>query len=260
VGNDRDLFDHAGGIAQSFNPHSAHLGYFPGPPGRRIRPSHPGARGPPVDERNSPDSRHRPDRQKPGQSEHLRTITAGLDPGRALDVRDRALMLVGFAGAFRRSELVGLIVEDLEFNDNGLVVHLRRSKTDPEEHGWKVGIPYGLAPATCPVRAVEAWVEVLPIADGPLFRAVDRHGRIHPTRLTAQSVALVVKKLMAKAGIPGDYAGHSLRAGLAPAAAAAGVPERAIMAQTGHRSLATLRKYIREGSLFLENAAAKVGL
>jgi integrase len=110
------------------------------------------------------------------------------------------------------------------------------------------------------VRAVEAWLEVLSIAEGPLFRAVDRHRRIHPTRLTPQSVALVVKKQIAKAGIPGDYAGHSLRAGLATAAAAAGVPERAIMAQTGHRSLATLRKYIREGSLFLENAAAKVGL
>ena len=113
---------------------------------------------------------------------------------------------------------------------------------------------------TCPVRAVEAWVEVLQIAEGPLFRAVDRHGRIHPTRLTVQSVALVVKRLIAKAGIASDYAGHSLRAGLATAAAAAGVPERAIRAQTGHRSLATLRKYIREGSLFLENAAAKVGL
>jgi site-specific recombinase XerD len=198
--------------------------------------------------------------KSPVKVEHLRTIIAGLDPGRALDVRDRALLLIGFAGAFRRSELVGLNIEDLEFNDNGLVVHLRRSKTDPEGQGRKVGIPYGEAPATCPVRAVEAWVKVLPTAEGPLFRAVDRHGCIQPTHLSPQSVALVVKKLIAKAGIPGDYAGHSLRAGLATAAAAAGVPERAIMAQTGHRSLATLRKYIREGSLFLENAAAKVGL
>jgi integrase len=136
-------------------------------------------------------------------------------------------MLVGFAGAFRRSELVGLNIEDLEINEDGLVVHLRRSKTDPEGQGRKVGIPYGLAPDTCPVRAVEAWVQVLQSAEGPLFRALDRHGRIHPTHLTPQSVALVVKKLITKAGIPGDYAGHSLRAGLATAAAAAGVPERA---------------------------------
>jgi integrase len=183
--------------------------------------------------------------KSPAKVEHLRTITAGLDPDRALDVRDRVLILIGFAGAFQRSELVGSDSEDLEFNENGLVVHLRRSKTDPEGQGRKVGIPYGSTPATCPVRAVEAWVKVLPTAEGPLFRAVDRHGRIHKTRVTPQSVALVVKRLIAKAGIPGDYAG---------------VPERAIMAQTGHRSLATLRKYIREGALFLENAAAKVGL
>ena len=199
--------------------------------------------------------------KSPVKVEHLRTITAGLDPERLIDVRDRALLLVGFAGAFRRSELVGLNTEDLEFNDNGLVVHLRRSKTDPEGEGRKVGIPYGSTPATCPVRALKAWIAVLPTSvDGALFRGVDRHGRIHEDRLTPQSVALVVKKRTAKEGIEGDYAGHSLRAGLATAAAAAGVPERAIMAQTGHRSLATLRKYIREGSLFLENAAAKVGL
>jgi integrase len=196
----------------------------------------------------------------PVKVEHLRTIMAGLDAERLIDVRDRALLLVGFAGAFRRSELVGLDIEDLEFNENGLVVHLRRSKTDPEGQGRKVGIPYGSTPATCPVRALKAWLAVLPGTEGPLFRGVDRHGRIHPLRLTPQSVALVVKKRTAKEGIAGDYAGHSLRAGLATAAAAAGVPERAIMAQTGHRSLNTLRKYIREGSLFLENAAAKVGL
>ena len=112
--------------------------------------------------------------KSPVKVEHLRTIIAGLDPDRVLDVRDRALLLVGFAWAFRRSELVGLDIEDLEFNENGLVVHLRRSKTDPEGQGRKVGIPYGLAPVTCPVRAVQAWVEVLQNAEGPLFRAVDR--------------------------------------------------------------------------------------
>ena len=197
--------------------------------------------------------------KSPVQVEHLRKIMAGLDAEPPLDGRDRALLLIGFAGAFRRSELVSLNVEDLEFNENGLVIHLRRSKTDPEEQGRKVGIPYGSTPATCPVRAVKAWMAVLhQTGEGPLFRAVDGHGRIHPLRLMRQSLALVVKKRTAKEGIEGDYAGHSLRAGLATAAA--GVPEHAIMAQTGHRSLATLRKYIREGSLFLENAAAKVGL
>ena len=176
-------------------------------------------------------------------------------------MRDRALLLAGFAGAFRRSELVGLDVSDLEFNSAGLIVNIRRSKTDQEGQGRKVGLPYGSTPVTCPVRALEAWLAVLGTDEGPLFRGINRHGHLAGRRLTAQSVALVIKRRAAQAGMETrDLAGHSLRAGLATAAAAAGVSERAIMAQTGHRSLATLRKYLREGSLFLENAAAKVGL
>ena len=181
----------------------------------------------------------------------MRGLLAPLDARRILDVRDRALLLAGFAGAFRRSELVGLDVGDLELNSAGLIVTIRRSKTDQEGQGRKVELSYGSTPATCPVRALEAWLAVLGADEGPLLLA----GR----RLTAQSVALIIKRLATQAGMEAkDLAGHSLRAGLATAAA--GVSERAIMTQTGHRSLATLRKYIREGSLFLENAAAKVGL
>jgi site-specific recombinase XerD len=199
--------------------------------------------------------------KKPLVTADLRALIEPLDPRRILDVRDRALLLAGFAGAFRRSELVGLDVGDLEFNREGLIVNIRRSKTDQEGEGRRVGIPYGSTPATCPVRAMEAWLAVLGADGGPLFRGINRHGRLAAGRLTAQSVALVVKRLAAQAGMEArNLAGHSLRAGLATAAAAAGVPERSIMAQTGHRSLATLRKYIRQGSLFLENAAAKVGL
>lgn len=149
-------------------------------------------------------------------------------------------------------------IDDLVFNDDGLVVHLRRSKTNQEGQGRNVGIPYGSTPSTCPVRAVEAWLAMLKSENSPLFRTIDRHGHIFNTRLTPQSVTLVVKRLTA--GIQEDFSGHSLRAGLATAAAAAGVSERAVMAQTGHKSLATLRKYIRGGSLFLENATPKVGL
>jgi len=199
--------------------------------------------------------------KRPLATGDLRVLLAPLDPRRIIDVRDRALLLAGFAGAFRRSELVGLDVGDLEFNREGLIVNIRRSKTDQEGEGRRVGIPYGSTPATCPVRAMEAWLAVLGADGGPLFRGINRHGRLAAGRLTAQSVALVVKRLAAQAGMETrNLAGHSLRAGLATAAAAAGVPERSIMAQTGHRSLATLRKYIRQGSLFLENAAAKVGL
>lgn len=198
--------------------------------------------------------------KSPLKVEHLRTIAAALRAEKPLDVRDRALLLVGFAGAFRRSELVGLDIDDLEFNDDGLVVHLKRSKTDPGGQGRKVGIPYGSTPATCPVRALKDWLGILKAESGPVFRTINRHGRIFEQRLSSRAVALVVKRRTSKHGIQGDFAGHSLRAGLATAAASAGVPERAIMAQTGHKSLATLRKYIREGSLFFENAAGRVGL
>ncbi|HSH80768.1 MAG TPA: tyrosine-type recombinase/integrase, partial [Herpetosiphonaceae bacterium] len=109
--------------------------------------------------------------------------------------------------------------------------------------------------------ALKAWLKAAGIEEGPLFRPITRHGRIAPARLSDKAVALVVKRTAQAAGLdPAMFAGHSLRAGLATSAAAAGVSERAIMAQTGHRSVAIARRYIREGSLFRENAAAAVGL
>jgi integrase len=190
----------------------------------------------------------------------VRAMVATL-PDRLIGHRDRAVLLLGFAGAFRRSELVGLDVADVAATRDGLVVALRRSKTDQEGAGAAVGIPYGSNPATCPVRALARWLEVSAIAAGPLFRPVDRHGHLGAGRLSDRAVALVVKRAVAAAGLdPAKYAGHSLRAGLATAAAAAGVPERAIAQQTRHRSLEVLRRYIRAGSLFSENAAAAVGL
>ena len=149
-------------------------------------------------------------------------------------MRDRALLLVGFAGAFRRSELVSLDVADVMFASDGLVVQLRRSKTDQEGEGRKVGLPFGSNPLTCPVRSLRAWLGVAAIARGPIFRAVDRHGNVADAWLTDQSVALVVKRCAKAAGLDWErYAGHSLRSGLATAAAMADVSERAIMAHTG---------------------------
>jgi integrase len=190
----------------------------------------------------------------------LRTMLEGLGSDSA-GCRDRALLLLGFAGALRRSELVGLNVADITEGTDGLTVRLRRSKTDQEGAGRTVGIPYGSNPPTCPVRAWREWLEVSVITEGAAFRPVDRHGHIGTTRLNGQAVALVLKRHAARAGFdPGEVAGHSLRAGLATAAAAAGVPERVIAEQTGHRGTALLRRYIREGSLFRENAASAVGL
>lgn len=191
----------------------------------------------------------------------LRAFAAGLDPDRLIDVRDRALLLLGFAGAFRRSELVALDVDDVVDGTDGLTVTIRRSKTDQAGAGRKVGIPYGSNPATCPVRAFRAWLAAAEITAGPIFRRVDRGGNVGGVRLSDKAVALVVKRHAGRLGLDvGAYAGHSLRAGLATAAAQAGASERSIMAQTGHRSLPMVRRYIRDGSLFRENAAAVVGL
>jgi len=191
----------------------------------------------------------------------LRCIATDHLPAGMKGTRDRALLLLGFAAAFRRSELVGLNVEDAEHVAEGLILTLRRSKTDQEGEGRKVGIPFGQHAETCPVRAVDAWLAASGIAEGAIFRPVNRWGRLSPARLSDRAVALVVKEYAAAAGRDATtFAGHSLRAGFATAAAGAGAREFDIMRQTGHKSLTMLRRYIRDGSLFRANAAAAVGL
>ncbi|MDQ6674940.1 MAG: tyrosine-type recombinase/integrase [Chloroflexota bacterium] len=196
----------------------------------------------------------------PATVEDIKTMLDKL-PHSRLGQRDRALLLLGFAGAFRRSELVSLDVADLDFTRAGLIVTLRRAKTDQEGVGRRIGIPYGANKATCPVRSVQAWLAAAKIKDGPIFRAVDRFSRVQPGRLSDKAVALVVKRCAARGGLGADrWAGHSLRAGLAISAAAAGVEERKIAQQTGHQSLVILRRYSRDGDLFRGNAAGAVGL
>jgi integrase len=186
----------------------------------------------------------------------LRAMLATLPPG-LLGRRDRALLLVGFAAALRRSELVALNVEDVVFGDDGLTITIRRSKTDQEGVGRPVGVPFGAAPDTCPVRAVRAWLEAAGLTTGPLLRGVSRHGALLPGRLSDRAVARTVQRYAGLVGLDvARFAGHSLRAGLATAAAKAGKSERAIMAQTGHRSVVMVRRYIRDANLFTENAAA----
>ncbi|MBY6274119.1 MAG: integrase, partial [Bacillaceae bacterium] len=149
----------------------------------------------------------------PVVTEELRAMVATL-PDSLLGIRDRALLLLGFAGAFRRSELVNLDVTDVNMTRDGVIVTLRRSKTDQEGQGQKIGIPYGSNPATCPVRALQAWLEASGITEGPLFRSIDRHGNLQPSRLSDKAVALVVKRRAQAVGLdPSKYSGHSLRAG-----------------------------------------------
>lgn len=178
-----------------------------------------------------------------------------------LGYRDRALLLVGFAGGFRRSELVSLEVDDVKETADGLVIQIRRSKTDPEAKGTTVALPYGSTAATCPVRSYRAWIGAAGITTGPAFRAVDRHGRVGHGRMNAGSVARLIKRAAAAAGLDAaNYAGHSLRAGFATQAFLNGAAEVSILRQTRHKSLNTLRKYIRDRSLFRDNPASKLGL
>ncbi len=175
--------------------------------------------------------------------------------------RDRALLLLGFAGGLRRHELVSLDVEDLEEVDEGLVITLRRSKTDQTGKGLKKGIPFGKSQKTCPVRAVIAWLRNADVHEGPVFRAVTKHDTPRRARLSSQSVALVVKQAFRAIGKrPRDYSAHSLRSGLVTAAAIGGADERTIMKHTGHRSVQMVRRYMRDASLFRDNPATKAGL
>jgi site-specific recombinase XerD len=190
----------------------------------------------------------------------IRAMIAATDAG-LIGVRDRAMVLLGFSGAFRRSELVGLDASDLDFSRDGLTVTLRRSKTDQDGAGRKIGIPYGACPETCPVRTLQAWIEQTSIADGPVFRSINRHGQVQADRLSGIDVARIVKKLAERTGLDAaKYAGHSLRAGHATSAAIAGASERSIMNQTGHRSVQMVRRYIRDGNLFRENSSGQLGL
>jgi site-specific recombinase XerD len=177
-----------------------------------------------------------------------------------IDRRDRALILIGFAGAFRRSELAQLCLADITETVDGLRMILRQSKTDQEGAGLVKGIPRGHDPKTCPVLAWRDWIAAAGIESGQAFRSVDRYGHVGAS-LSGRAIADMIKSRVKAVGLdPWQFSGHSLRSGLITAAAKAGVPERMIMKQSGHKHLPTLRGYIREGSLFTENAAAEVGL
>lgn len=198
-------------------------------------------------------------RKEPVRLRHLR---AALQDWRddEIGVRNRAMILLGYAGGFRRSELAALDTDDVKRCDEGLIVTVRRSKTDQEGKGQTKAIPYGSNPATCPVRAVAAWIGMLEDA-GPLFRPVQKGGKIGGGRINDKTVARVVKDLAESVGLDASAVGaHSLRAGLVTDAFAAGVAEAVVMDQTGHRSSEVLRVYRREADQFRHNAASAVGL
>ncbi len=144
---------------------------------------------------------------------------------------------------------------DIETVRQGLIVTIRRSKTDQVGVGRKLGVPHGRT-RYCPVAALERWLEISGIQSGAIFRPVDRHGRIAPDRLSGDAVSVIVRERVAGASLdPGGFSGHSLRAGFATSATQAGVSTLKIRQQTGHASDAMLARYVRDGELFTGNAA-----
>lgn len=197
----------------------------------------------------------------------LRSIVGGL-PATLAGKRDRALLLIGFAGALRRSELIALEVDRpgagfVRFRTvaDGLEILIDRSKADQDGAGATIGIPFGSVPETCAVQALADWLEAAAITKGRVFRRIDRWGHIHGGGLSDQSVAQIVKAAAARAGMdPKLLSGHSLRAGLATSAAANDAPAHVIMEHMRHARFDTTRRYIREADRFRRNAAKIAGL
>jgi integrase len=207
-------------------------------------------------------------------TEDLRRMVRAL-PATLAGVRDKAVLLVGFAGAFRRSELIAIDLGDLSLTNVGVVITVRRSKTDQEAAGRDVGIPRSRKSSiTCPVAALEAWLQetdrieptwttvedhpetLRHMAAQPVFRAID-HGKLTTNRLSGQAIAEIVKKAALRIGLdPARFAGHSLRSGFATSAARAGADLAFIMQQTGHKNADVARRYVQAGKR-LDNPASK---
>ena len=164
-------------------------------------------------------------------------------------IRDKSLILIGFSGGFRRSELVDIEYEDIDFVKEGVKIFVKRSKTDQSGEGMTKAIPYFENENFCPVKALKKWIEEADLKEGKIFNISDK------------SVALIIKKYADYAGLEAHrYAGHSLRSGFATSTAESGAEERNIMAMTGHKSTEMVRRYIKEANLFKNNALNKIKL
>jgi integrase len=176
-------------------------------------------------------------------------------PDTVIGIRDRAILALGFAGAFRRSELVALQVTDLEEVADGYRVTIRRSKTDQTGEGVEIVIPRGLK--IRPVAAVQAWLQAAGITEGTLFRAVRRGGYVQPQGLNGADVAAIVKRYARKAGLdPIEFSGHSLRAGFVTSAAESGASILKIQETSRHKSTDVLAGYVRRVDMFKDHAGA----
>ena len=200
--------------------------------------------------------------KKPILINHLKLIINSINEQNANEIkklRDKALILIGFAGGFRRTELISIDYEDLEFVPEGLKITVRKSKTDQFGEGMIKGLPYFNDKNYCPVINLREWLEISNIKSGPVFRRFSKGSVLTDKRLTDQSVALLIKEHLRLAGIENkNFSGHSLRSGFATVAADSGADERSIMAMTGHKTTQMVRRYIRDANLFKNNALNKI--
>ena len=200
--------------------------------------------------------------KKPILINHLKSIINVIDEQKIDEIkkaRDKALLLVGFAGGFRRTELISIDHEDLEFVTEGVKIIIKRSKTDQFGEGMTKGIPYFSNQKYCPVNNLKKWLELSNIKSGPIFRRFAKGSVLTNHRLTDQSVVLIIKIYLNLAGIENkNYSGHSLRSGFATVAAESGADERSIMTMTGHKTTQMVRRYIREANIFKNNALNKI--
>ena len=198
----------------------------------------------------------KPRRVTPAMKNDLIAICSQMEvENNFIDIRDMALLLIGFGAALRRSEIVALNVDDFEWVERGVLVHIRKSKTDQTGEGDKVAIVSAKG-RYCPIKALKRWLSVANITNGSVFRAINRHGQIKG-RLSSWSVGFIVKKRVEALGLdPAEYAGHSLRAGLATSAAASGIPIFKIRNTTRHKSDRILFDYVRDSDLFTDNASS----
>ena len=202
--------------------------------------------------------------KKPILINHLKAIINVIDELKTEEIkkaRDKTLILVGFGGGFRRTELVSIDHEDLEFVPEGVKITLRRSKTDQFGEGTIKGLPYFSNEKYCPVVHLKKWIKISNIQQGPIFRRFGKGSSLTTNRLTDQSVVLLIKRYLELAGIENkNYSGHSLRSGFATVSAESGADERSIMAMTGHKTTQMVRRYIKEANLFKNNALNKIKL
>ena len=193
-------------------------------------------------------------RKAPAVAAKVRAMVALAPPG-LKGLRDRALLLLGFAGAFRRSELVALDVADIAETETGLLVMIRRSKTDQDGEGVTIAITRG--DVACPARALRKWLDAVGIEAGPIFKPINKAGTVSGERLTDRSVANIVKAYAGRAGFDANlFSGHSLRSGFLTSAAANGASIFKMMDVSRHKSVNTLRGYVRDAELFKDHAGA----